>query len=82
MLEKMKAKMKFRKMMENIDATRQDEFSCDDCFEYMDEYAEYSKQPDDRNEDKFQKVSDHLNKCMDCGEIYRIFVKALKKEGQ
>lgn len=80
MMEKVKAKMKFKKMLETIEKSREDEFTCDDCFEFMDVYAETIVEKN-RSTDEGTNglVRDHLEKCMDCGEIFETYVLALKK---
>jgi hypothetical protein len=77
-MQRKKDRMKFDMMVKNTYNTFEGEFTCDDCYEYMEEFAEHTLFGEPKNE-HIHLVEDHLEKCMDCDEIYKTLIEALKK---
>lgn len=78
-MKRKKERMKFGMMVKNTYNTFDSEFTCDDCYEYMEEFAEYTLFGGPQRNGHLTRVQDHLEKCMDCDEIYKTLIEALKK---
>ena len=78
-MQRKKDRMKFDMMVKNTYNTFEGEFTCDDCYEYMEEFAEHTLFGELEKNGHLTRVKDHLEKCMDCDEIYKTLIEALKK---
>lgn len=67
-----------KKMVRAIKNTRDDEISCDECFEKLDNFIDLElkgKSP----EKALPLVKDHLDRCRECKEEYEALLKAVKQ---
>ena len=74
-------RMKFTTLLTHIFDTSDDEIACDECYEFMEEYAEFLMHAKKNQENGYCEVVRHLEKCMDCGEVFETFLKAIKSVG-
>lgn len=66
-----------QKLLQMLDRTREDEYSCDEVYHLLDQYAEAVE----RGEDAAQLmplVEYHLNMCRDCHEEYEALLIILE----
>lgn len=66
------------KLAAQLERTQQDEITCDECFELLDEYAEAVHRGEEAAE-YMPKVQAHLELCQDCGEEFEALVRALEE---
>lgn len=73
-------------MLRNVSHTVDHEFGCDQCFELMDFFADELRSGRYRevsnpheHTDELALVQDHLEKCMDCHEMFHALLVAIKK---
>lgn len=66
-----------RQMVEGILTTRPDEIGCDECFEEMGQFADFTLAGKSAQE-ALPLVHDHLQRCPDCREEYEALLLALK----
>jgi hypothetical protein len=69
--------MELKQLVKMVRSTNAEELTCGECFERMEEFAEYElhgKEP----ADGIIMVEDHLKKCMDCRQEYEMLLRALK----
>lgn len=64
-------------MVESIFSTRPDEFSCSECFEHVDQFAEMTLAGKNAAE-ALPLVKDHLDRCGDCREEFEALLEAIK----
>ena len=66
-----------RKMMNSIRMTRDNEITCDHCFDGLDGFIEM-KLRGLNAEEAMPLVKEHLERCAACREEYEILLEALK----
>ena len=66
-----------RKMMNSIRMTRDQEITCDHCFDELDQFIEM-KLNGLNAEEAMPLVKEHLERCAACREEYEILLEALK----
>jgi len=65
-----------RQLLQSVYATQPDEFSCDDCFELADRYADLVAAGADAAE-VLPLVHHHLKLCPGCREEFEALIQAL-----
>jgi hypothetical protein len=65
------------KLMRMIAQTREEEISCDECFEQLDRFVEMRLSGLDAAA-AMPLVQDHLEKCGDCREEFEMLLEALR----
>ncbi len=68
-------------LISRLEATRTDEFSCDDVFALVDEYAEAHLQSEDVAQLK-PLIRHHLEMCRECEEEYQALLRVLEANPQ
>jgi len=68
---------KLQRIVRALINTREDELSCDECFELLDRFAEMVLNGKPAAE-TLPLVQHHLNLCMDCQEEFDALMKALR----
>ena len=77
MMKKRMERKKAFMLVKSVVDSYEGEFLCDDCVEFMEQYAEAVLEKRDLSEQE-DLVRDHLDKCMDCREIFDTLVVALQ----
>jgi hypothetical protein len=65
------------KLARALDMTREEELTCDECFEELDRFVEMELDGLDAAA-AMPLVQDHLDKCGDCREEYQALLDALR----
>jgi len=66
-------------MITSLENTRDEEFSCDDVFALLDQYAELHMQGEDAAK-LMPMLKQHLDVCRECCEEYDALVDVLEEE--
>lgn len=66
-----------KRLLMAVQKTKPEEIGCDDCFEELQEFVEL-KLAGNNMEDAMPLVKDHLDRCKDCNEEYRVLLAALQ----
>ena len=66
-----------RKMMQSIQATREEELTCGHCFDELDHFIEMQLSGKNPAE-AMPLVQEHLDRCSACREEYEVLLEALK----
>jgi hypothetical protein len=66
-----------RKMMNSVRMTRDEEITCDHCYDELDEFIEM-KLRGLNAEEAMPLVKEHLERCAACREEYEILLEALQ----
>lgn len=64
-------------MVESIFSTRPEEYTCDECFEHVDQFAEMILAGKNAAE-AMPLVQDHLDRCSNCREEFKALLDAIK----
>ncbi len=60
-----------------VENTDDDEINCEEAYRHFDEYAEIIRQHKETPA-VLRKVEAHLSRCMECGEEFRLLLRALE----
>lgn len=66
-----------RNMLHSIRTTRDQELTCDHCYDELDEFIEM-KLRGKNSEEAMPLVQEHLDRCQACREEYEALLEALK----
>ncbi len=66
-----------RRLMESVERTREVEYSCDDVYQVLDEYAERVQRGEDAAR-LMPLVRHHLEMCPDCREEFEALLRVLE----
>lgn len=64
-------------ILQMLDHTREDEYSCDDVYKLLDQYAEMVARGEDA-EQLMPLIHHHLEMCKDCREEYEALLRILE----
>jgi len=69
---------KFVRMLKMLDATREEELTCDEVFSLLDEFTELAGMGEDVGR-LMPLVQHHLDQCDDCREEYELLDSILRR---
>jgi len=65
------------RLIRRLEKTREDELSCDEVFELIDQYAE-ANLPDEDSQRLKPLIRHHLDMCRECDEEYEALLRVLE----
>lgn len=68
---------KLKRMVRDVITARPDEIGCDECFEELDRFVEFTLDGKDAAE-AMPLVQDHLERCGNCREEFEALLAALR----
>lgn len=66
-----------KKLLKQLERTQQEELTCDECFELLDEFAQLAHE-DRAPGELMPLVEQHLELCRDCREEYEALIATLE----
>lgn len=68
-----------RKLMQRLEETRENEYSCEETFALLDEYVELANSSEEAAA-LMPLVKHHIDACPDCRERFEVLLQILKTE--